>query len=277
MTVALGLCGPWITEDDMLSCAEPAGLDIDQAGQVAVFASEVLYVLTNQQWPGVCLRTVRPWHDTRWAYYCTPNPHGSALPAWGYTPGADPWIYTTVPAASRFELPLPGPIQTVSEVMVDGVVVPDTAYIIIGKRRVQRIDGGIWPIGQDLTRPPGVIPDVPSADGTAAWSVTYEWGAGPPASGVIACRSFYCEIVAALSGADCKLPWTGAITTVQRRGTTINYGALHDQFEKGYVGLADVDLWINSARGGPWRPRPPRIVRADDPARQQRSLTTWPD
>lgn len=285
MAIATGLCAPWIDAEDASSCGEAAGLDDVQVGQVAMFASEVLYVMSNRQWPGVCPRTVRPAPIGRnWRFVCVPAERAWWAAQYGGSNSWSPWlpndiayIETSWPFRYRDTLRLPGPVSSITHVLTDNVVMPVGNYILDGRNTIRRLDGKYWPIDQDLTRAATTAAPAPSTDDPApapAWEIKYEWGATPPTSGVIACTSFFCEIALAFAGdSSCALPWAGAVATVARQGVTVNYSALHDQFVNGYVGLADVDLWLNMARGGPWRPRKPRVARAD--ARRRAGRTTW--
>lgn len=286
MAIQTGLCAPWISAADAASCGEAAGLDDVQTGRVAMFASEVLYVLSNRQWPGVCPRTVRPAPVGRnWHFICVPLERAWWAAQMGGSNSWAPWLpndiailQSTWPFRDRDSLRLPGPVTSITSVIEDNVTLLPSMYVLEGRSTIRRLDGLFWPIDQDLTRAPTTLPPAPTADNPnppPAWSIAYQWGAAPPDSGVIACNSFFCEIALALAGSDsCSLPWAGAVATMSRQGLTVNYGALHDQFVNGYVGLADVDLWLNMARGGPWRPRKPRVARADA-HRRTAGRTQW--
>ena len=63
------LCQSWITEQDLADCAlcNIGGLAQNQAEQIIETASQILYLLTGQQFPGQCVDQVRPcgWHEKR--------------------------------------------------------------------------------------------------------------------------------------------------------------------------------------------------------------------
>lgn len=269
MAIATGLCAPWISAADAAQCGEAAGLDDVQIGRVAMFASEVLYVLSNRQWPGICPRIVRPAPVGRnWRFICVPAERAwwaaqyTSSPWTPWIPNDIAFIATTWPFRYRDTLRLPGPVSSINHVMIDNVTLMSNMYVIEGHNIIRRLDDQNWPIDQDLTRAANTLPSHP--EDAPAWEIAYQWGAPPPDSGVVACSSFFCEIALALGGStDCSLPWAGAVASMTRQGLTVNYGALHDQFVNGYVGLADVDMWLNVARGGPWRPRKARTARAD--------------
>lgn len=277
MAVPTGLCAPWLTADDIPEDLY-GELTADDVDVLCELASEILYVAANCYWPGTCERTVRPDLGRRSLWWTS-----GAAGAWGSTAWTDlPWWASTAypPAEARWfncdqrnmtRFRLPGPVQTVSEVLIDGVALDAAAYFVESRATLVRVDGNPWPTGQDLTRDPSDT----DASGAPAWSVTYEWGDDPPPGGVLAAKSLAVELLfAATDCGRCRLPWAGAVATAQRKGTTVSYQSLSDKFAKGEVGLADVDVWLNAARGGAVRQRRARIGRADARPRNQR-VTVW--
>jgi hypothetical protein len=264
VAVPTGLCAAWVDAADVLDDGELSGVTAAQAQMVAMFASEVLYVLSNRYWPGVCDRTVRPdlhrntpcrlWYLSAGSWTLTDTSGWW----WGTTNRLCGYGWDTTGTRMR----LPGPVDSVDSILIDGETLDPTAYDVEGRRTLIRLDGDVWPTGQDLTRSPASTPDSDGA--TPAWQVVYNWGEEPPESGVVACTSLLRELICAITNPpECRLPWAGAVATTARRGTTVSYQSLSDKFVNGQVGLADVDLWLTTAaRGGPWRPRPPRIRSA---------------
>lgn len=272
MAVPAGLCSPWVDAADVLSDDELSQLTDEQADDVAMFASEVLYVRSNKYWPGVCSRIVRPDLGERRLWWRDGTTPWTDLPWWvGYeAPYSARWFHCDHRHLHRFNLP--GPVDSVDSVTIDGVTLDPDAYVVGGRNTLIRVDGEPWPRGQDLTRQPT---DPAVAGRAPAWQVAYQWGAAPPRTGMLVCASLLHELVAAVTGCrDCRLPWAGAVATVQKGGATVSYASLLDKIPQGYVGLADVDLWLDNVRGGPWRPRRPRIIRAD--ARPRHGLSSWP-
>jgi hypothetical protein len=259
--VAVGVCAPWVAPGDV-ECFDDLALDSGQATTIALFASDVLYALSGRHWPGVCDRTVRPDLGAGTVWWCeSPGRWSSLTGRWGRGEGR--------------EMRIPGPVHTVTEIVIDGAILAESAYVQQGANAVIRVDGSTWPTGQDLSRDPDTVPASPLPAGTPpAWEVRYEWGAAPPPSGETAFKSLACEIAAAALGKPCKLPWAGAAATVVRRGVSVNYQSVADKLATGKVGLADVDLWLTAARGGPWRPWKPRIGRADA---GRSTVSAWPE
>lgn len=273
MAIPTGLCAPWVEAADVLNADELRGLTEDQADAVAMLASEVLYVRSNCYWPGVCERTVRPDLGNRQLWWAGAGTPWTDLPWWAgaSAPYGSRWFACNQADLTRFKLP--GPVQSVDEVLIAGATLAPAAYRVSGRNGLQRVDGDRWPLGQDLTSDPADPTSDPTGCCGPAWSVTYQWGEAPPIAGQMMCRELLRELIGALTGcADCRLPWAGAVHSVSRNGTNVSYGSLLDKLPLGYVGLADVDLWLDTVRGA-YRPRRPRIVRAD--ARPRRSESTW--
>ena len=125
---------------------------------------------------------------------------------------------------------LRAPVGRVDQVKVDGVVLDPSAYIVEWDRII-RVDGGAWPASQDRT-----LPD--TEPGTM--SVTYlnaipVDGLGAYAAGVLAC-----EIAAAASGRECRLP--AGVTNMVRQGVT--YEITESAFPGGFTGIPEVDQFI---------------------------------
>lgn len=258
---AFGVCAPWVAADD-LGCGEAETRDV-----AVQLASDVLYVLSGQHWPGVQERVVRPrvvCSEGCWETWMVPS---DPLVGWP--------VATVLPpgrCAGRHDLAgpsrlrLPGPVAAITSVVIDNVTLDPGDYALQGLRTLVRLDGEQWPMANDLTRAANTANP---GDADPAWQITYDWGAEPPPSGVAVCAELACEIVAAIEGAEgCRLLWGAQVQTVARRGVNITYKSIADALKDGMTGLDTVDLWLNAARGGPYRPRKARIVRADAPRRR---------
>jgi len=263
-----GVCSLWFdpagADADTALCTP--NLSEDQQQAAAALTSDILYSLTNRQWPGTCPRTVRP--GLRVANNCW---------TWWWGPEADPWFpYLPVPYATLPRRPepsarlrLPGPIASVTTITVDGATLTSGVdYQLVGRNVIERLGGETWPFTNDLTRAAST-PRGDAAD--PAWAITYEWGADPPAAGLAIAEVLYCEIAAGLAGSDdCRLLWGARLTSVNRRGVSLTFESIAAFLEKGLTGVDEVDAWITAARGGPWRPRRARVRRADAPKRASR-------
>lgn len=142
----------------------------------------------------------------------------------------------------RSAVDLPGPVVSVSEVVIFGEVLDPSTYQVEDYRYLVRLDG-VWP--QEVT-------------------VTYVQGFPPPAGAGMVVMELACEIAKAMcNDSDCRLPQRIASKT--RQGITVNF----PEFEEGRTGLPMVDMWIVAARS----PRqPPRVFSPDLPVHRE---ITW--
>lgn len=111
-----GPCEAWATSSDLCSPCDDYALDSVLVDDALDIASEVLYVLSGRQFPGVCSETIRP-------VFC----------------------------GSRKEIKLTSPVVEVTEVKVDGeVLVEGTDYRVDDYSKLRRLDDEVWPGSQDL-------------------------------------------------------------------------------------------------------------------------------
>lgn len=131
---------------------------------------------------------------------------------------------------------LPGPVESVSGLVIDGVPVPLENVSVYNRSTVVRTDGGGFPCGNDLSSPVG-------QDGT--WEITYLRGNPVPTAGQIAAGVLAEEFAKALCGDDsCKLPSNA--TQVNRQGVSISLEYSPELIELGVTGLFEVDSWVQS-------------------------------
>jgi hypothetical protein len=151
-------------------------------------------------------------------------------------------------------LRLPGPVNAVVEVKIDGQVVPADQYTVNRRTgyadllRIGGLEGPCWPTCQDLE-----LPD--TSAGT--FSVLYLRGRAVPVAGMRALGSLAAEIYKQCTGAgDCRLP--ERVKTVNREGITYDMFDPGEWLSQGLTGLRDVDTWIDSVN--PHRLRQPSAV-----------------
>jgi hypothetical protein len=139
------------------------------------------------------------------------------------------------------ELRLPGPIDSVTGIYLDGTLLPASAYRVDNNGWVVRTDGGDWPACQDMNGNP--LTD----DGT--FLITYLQGVPVPAGGQLAAGVLACEMAkAACSNGTCRLPQR--IQTITRQGVTTAFLDSFDTlYKQGTTGLAMVDMWVASITG----------------------------
>lgn len=256
MTATQGPCEAW---DGILCCtltAESAAI----SGQAMLAATEVLYQLSGQRF-GVCEFTFRP---------CRHDCYGNSWPFdggnWWQWGGLYPrpvlfdgaWFNLTCGSCGGTcscgpleEAWLPGPINTVISVKLDGQSMPASAYRVDDFRKLVRVDGGRWPICQDLSA---------NDDQPDTWSVTLTIGEAVPTIGQYAVGELACEIMAACLGQTCALPRNAA--SVTRQGVTIDFPTFSELLTNGLLGLRWTDMFI--AAYNPNRLRAaPQVVDVD--------------
>lgn len=215
---------------------------IDQARmqEAADTAVLVLWALTGRQF-GVCPAIARPCptpDNDRWPFDPMLWP-GATVPWWVipvWEGGA--WRNISCGCSSRCErtgptvVHLPGPVQEITAVTVDGETLDPGEYQLEGDY-LYRI-GQKWPT-QNLRAPLG-------QPGT--WSVTYQRGYPPPAGAATVVGQLALEFYNACSGAKCRLP--KRIQTITRNGVGLQMIDPVDLFGAGLTGIDSIDLWIRA-------------------------------
>lgn len=241
----------WVTAGDVIAVC-PNAVDDAALAQAIEAASDILYDLSGQRWPGPQADVVRP---------CTPLVSLGRLPgshyslalaegSWGVPAGpwgpVSGWCGCEGPAVCGCATPsaveLPGtPATSVEQVTLDAVVLDPALYRLVGQLLV-RADGGRWPCCQDLA----VAGDQPGG-----FEVRYTWGVDPPAAGEHAAAVLACELYRATSTdpgvqSTCRLP--KRVTSITRQGVTMAMLDPMQMFPDGMTGIPEVDLWLGSVR-----------------------------
>ncbi|WP_280297877.1 hypothetical protein [Nocardia neocaledoniensis] len=250
----MAACG-WVVDWSTTPCNSATAQDKAVAEQLA---AATLWALSGRVF-GVCPETVRPdpapaarpstyyggeRHAGWWPQQMTP---GWAAGGCGCSTACDC-------SADRLRVALPGPVQSVTAVWVDGQQLAAAAYRVQDRRWLLRVDGKVWPRHQDLT-----LPD--HAEG--AFTVTYERGIPIPAAGKMALGELACEFVKARNGnGKCSIP--SRAQQVARQGVTIELIDPATLFESGLTGVEIVDRWLASVNPGRRR-APSRVYSPDAP------------
>ena len=140
------------------------------------------------------------------------------------------------------EIGLPGPVDSIVEVRVDGEVVDPSAYRVDNRTYLVRMDGDKWPTCQDLSKPAGE---------QDTWEVTYRWGTEVPMGGKVAASILSCEMAKASLGRECSLPQR--LQSVTREGVTVSILDTFEGLEAGRTGIWLVDSWVTSVTRSPRR------------------------
>lgn len=260
---------PWISVEDARDFCPVAGDQPDSTVLGFVrSATDILYFHTAQQF-GVFQEIIRPCKQPS----CLPGTW-----SWGFLPWGNVWggagdaafpYAPYVPECgcsqmNQFQTDH-GPILSVDNITIDGVVFPEFSagvqnWRVDDRRWIVRLDGKTWPQCQFL--------DLPITQ-PGTWQVTYSWGRYPPDSGVLACKQLVCEMLKALNpAARCQLPQRAM--RVIRQGLSVQFQDIKQDEER--TGLYFVDLFIRTynpqgLRSQPW------IWTPDIPSRGRRTTS----
>lgn len=270
-----GPCAPWIDETDL--AAQPyimqaiaklnASVTPLDPGQIATIltdsaagASEVLYEMSGRIFTGGCGPvTVRP--VSRPADVDSWGARAGWVSSWGICS----WGWSTGGQVSHFGCSNPPqvdlgayPVIGVSQVLIDGVVIPPDEYRLDDFKMLTRIRPTIsanpterwgWPTCQDLSLPDTEI---------GTFSVTYTFGQAPPRLGIIACRKMAEMLALPQLGDTSKYPQR--LTSITRQGVSAMAADIIDVMGKsGSSGIYEVDTFIKSV----------------NPQRLQRQARVW--
>lgn len=221
------------------SCPDWANATADQKTFATRIASELLWRLSGRRF-GLCPATVRP---------CRSSCQQRGLAGW-WPPGSDVAFYPVLSGgvwlnavcgtcrsdcscSALCEIALPGPVDSVTEVRVDGQLVDPALYAVHDHRILVRRDDECWPDCQDLA----AAPDEPGA-----FAVSYVQGIEVPPGGQYAAGVYACELIKAWTGGSCRLP--KRIQSLTREGVTLTFLDPMEFLDKGKTGIPEVDQWI---------------------------------
>lgn len=243
----------------------------DRIERVLHIAVEILWAMSGRKF-GLCPVTVRPCRDS-----CQPassvNWGGVLNPLLieGRWYNGDPCgkCTTSCSCTELCEVTLPGPVNKILEVKIDGLVLGPGNYRVDNGRKLVATGEVCWPTCQDLSAPAG-------AEGT--WTVTYLRGVPVPAAGRWAAGLLACQLMAACEPAtagECQLP--GNLQRIAREGIELDLapltiGGRDGVVEFGRTGVPEVDLWLAAINPGRHRGR----ARVYSPDRPRPRTTTWP-
>lgn len=241
-----GPCSPWTDYDEVQArgtlptLAGEVGIE-EAVAQAIEAASDVLYQLGGRRWPGVCDATVQVQNLNPWAL---PLPEGGSV-GWrdpAYWAGGGYWAPGGMMAGFYWReqgaiLTLPGPILSIKQIRLAGVVLDASAYRIVDWSEIVRVDGGVWPVMGLIT------------DATPAIEIDYTFGQAPPQIGRMAAASLARELVLAFTGDDaCRLD--RRVKAIIREGITEEMGlglpGISESLRDGNTGIPEVDLFVHT-------------------------------
>jgi hypothetical protein len=234
-------CFDEITESN-IPCVSGTPVSSDIIDKSIASAQYVVWALSGRQF-GTCEVTIRPCfkRDCSTDNYIwnpfIPHTGGGWLPAlmdgqWFNICGC----VNSCSCKDLCEIYIPYPTCEITEVKVDGIIVPTTSFKIYDYRKLLRTDGLCWPNCNDLEKDD-------TEEGT--WSVTLEYGRPWPEMGELAIAELACNLIKSCMGKPCQLPqnWTN-ITRTGISVSRINPGTL---LKGGQTGLYQVDLFLAAA------------------------------
>lgn len=124
------------------------------------------------------------------------------------------------------------PVQSVEEVLVEGVTLDPAEYTTDGTWLRRR--GECWPCG--------VVCDDPPVE------VHYTAGVPFPEGTALAVGEVACEFLTALTGGSCRLP--SRMTSITRQGVTVQLATADEFTTRNRLGLPIADAWLTYVNPG---------------------------
>jgi hypothetical protein len=212
---AEGPCAPWCSWDQVLSCGRQSAaleaLDLSIQAYKIAQASEVMYLLSERKFPGMCQTTRSVCMRCRG---CATDP-------------------CCCRPSERLDLGPQWQVSGVLEVIADGEVLDPSAYRIENRRYIARLDGQTWPRCADLTDP-------------EAFQITFTYGRPVPIGGQLGAAALARELAMSCTGGECQLP--EHVTNITRDGITYTVLDSLRLFQEGRTGVSQADLWLGSLK-----------------------------
>lgn len=255
----------WVVEDP-LCCECWNTADPRMKEQAIAWATAVMNMRTGQQF-GLCEITVRPcgwrmvnglvewfgasWSGSSWVPYLW---NGQWYNAWCGCDG----LCCCIPDCS---VRLDGPVQSIIEVTLDGVVVDPSTYFVYDNTWLTRVEGnGCWPECSNLNLAPG-----------EGWEVTYTRGRPVPVEVLAATAVLACEYVKGCKGdSSCRL--SSRLVSMTRQGADFQFVSPDDMIKLGLTGINEVDAIITAYN--PYGLKAP--LRVFSPELRYPRVVTWP-
>lgn len=257
--IATGVCSWPVTYPEGEPGDPVASLGDEQRLMYESMAGQYLWMWTGRRF-GTCTVTLRPCQTSVYTPPSTFEGRGpfTTFARTGYVPAIIDGAYYAIACTtcgtgclceSTKSLTLPGPINAVTEVKVDGVALASTAYRVDNGKYLVRLDGEAWPTRQDMTL---------ATDQADTFEITYERGFGVPYGGQVAAAILTQELVrAATDDPECALP--KRVQSITRQGVTVAVLDAFDDVDTGRTGIWLIDSWVASVT------KPPRAARVASP------------
>lgn len=258
----MGPCG-WTIPDPL--CSDTwAGTSADIKAAARDYAALILWGATGREF-GLCEVTVRPCGRSRcgddlWNFFGWSWGSGTWTP---YTFQGQ-WFNCMCPGVCccdpRCQIRLAEDVDSIIEVLIDGIAVDPDTYRVDDKHWLVRTGGECWPECSDMNTQ------------EATFQVTYMRGNPVPPALLTAAAILADEWAKACVGADCRL--SNKVTSIARNGIQIDMGNPEALLEDGMTGIWEVDTVINAIN--PHRRKQRGRVYAPGQRNQLPRTTTWP-
>lgn len=240
-----GVCTAWASNVD-IETYTPLALDEDFTPWL-IEASELLYILSARQFPGVCSQTVRPIRNSCGCWQVLSRGHVVYPVQWDWIAGywrAENEAFQQIGCGALSSVRLSGYVRAINSVKIGGVIVDPTTYRVDDHERLVRLTDPVtgqnpgWPACQDLTLP---------ADAPGTFEVDYDWGRSPPIAGVRAAATLAWQLYLndnPRGKEKCKLP--AGWTSITRQGITITRSQVQKLATDG-TGIVGIDAFLSTA------------------------------
>lgn len=277
MTVMTGPCSWPNVAPACDANAEWAGFSPEIKAQALEYANYIVWTATGRQF-GLCQLTVRPcgrqcqncpsgWYWDGYGAWVPYIWNGQWLNCWcgGNGPGGG---CTCDPKCQVY---LPGPVNSIVSVQVDGAGLPVTGsdgsynYFVLDQRWLVRTDTtACWPTCGDQDVAPGKTSD-------HSFEVTYLRGIPVPDALANATATLALEYAKACVGQPCRLP--SRVQSISRQGVTVQMVNIEDVLKNGLTGIWELDQLIMAIN--PYGLR--GATRFYSPDVREPRQVTWPD
>jgi hypothetical protein len=249
---------------DPLCCECWNTADPAMKAQAVRWATDVMFAKTGRQF-GPCEITVRPCMERQCDIL---GLYGAAWSGSLWQPYILDGVWRNCFCGSmcscrpRCQVRLAGPVQSITEVTISGIVVPDDSYRVDDFQWLVRENGECWPDCANMDN---------SSGGEGVWEVTYMRGSLVPLSVLDATAILACEYVKRCkSDASCRL--SSRVVAMSRQGTDFQFVPPDEMIKLNLTGIAEVDDIIIAFNPAALRFRPQVFSQAIRYPRQQ----TWP-
>lgn len=263
-TPSSGVCAPWTTTALVQARPHCATLDSALIATACMDASNILWALTRRKFSGVCNGYVRPiakprsFEERSWTMM---HPYGYNN-TWGACDSGHQMGYSAQCfAPPEIDLGV-YPLVSITQVLIDGVVIPSTEYRIDNNKLLTRVLPTAasspteifgWPVCQRY--------DLPDTE-TGTFSVAYTFGMMPPSEGISAATALAAQFAIARTPNGPKSSLPERITSITRQQMTLAILDPMTFLDKGLTGIYETDLFIRAhnpegsarRRGGVWSP-----------------------